>query len=220
MRNVIVCRKRHGKGSLYQEDGTYYEGEWHEGRPHGKGTNWGETGIYTGEWSDGRMEGRGIFQLSNGDNYEGQVAPANEIEFSLLDGTEYAEGKFHGKGKYTFVDGSYYEGNFVRGQVTGRGKYVGSSGDVLEGDFRNSYLHGMGRSQTAVSHAFFLVPLSSALMPLTRSFSGRQEGVIKEGFWMDGCLERKGRIDSPRGDNYIGDFRRGRFEGRGKFKFK
>ena len=97
------------------------------------------------------MQGEGVFQLSNGDKYEGHMAPANEIEFSLLDGEEYAEGKFHGKGKYTFVDGSYYEGNFVRGRVTGRGKYVGSSGDVIEGDFRNSYLHGMGRFQTAVS---------------------------------------------------------------------
>ena len=44
--------------------------------------------------------------------------------------------------------------------------------------------------------------------------------MIKEGFWFDGCLERKGRIDSPRGDTYVGDFRRGRFEGRGKFQFK
>jgi hypothetical protein len=44
-----------------------YEGEWVEGRMHGKGCYWYADGsMYDGQWALGKMHGKGIFIYPNG----------------------------------------------------------------------------------------------------------------------------------------------------------
>lgn len=49
--------KRHGKGKYVWNGGSYYDGEWKEGKQHGKGIYKGENGkITSGYWTDGQMQ--------------------------------------------------------------------------------------------------------------------------------------------------------------------
>lgn len=53
--------KRNGKGYERYKNGDIYLGQFHQGKPNGKGRRfWVETGeTYEGEWEDGRMHGVG-----------------------------------------------------------------------------------------------------------------------------------------------------------------
>ena len=54
------------------DSGGVYEGEFKDGRQHGKGTFTLPGGYeYTGDWVDGRIEGIGVVKYPNGSVYEG-----------------------------------------------------------------------------------------------------------------------------------------------------
>jgi hypothetical protein len=52
-------------------NGSRYEGELKNGKPHGKGTYYYNDGNkYTGDWVDGDMSGQGVLTCANGERYE------------------------------------------------------------------------------------------------------------------------------------------------------
>jgi hypothetical protein len=52
--------------------GGIYEGQWFEGKMHGKGVFTFPNGnVYDGNWANNKMEGLGKFIYVNGDVYEG-----------------------------------------------------------------------------------------------------------------------------------------------------
>ncbi len=52
-------------------DNGRYEGELKNGKLHGKGTYYYNSGNkYTGDWVDDQITGQGIFTWANGERYE------------------------------------------------------------------------------------------------------------------------------------------------------
>lgn len=83
-----------------------FEGEFLEGKKHGKGTlTWANGDRYEGDWVDNKMQGKGTKFHRSGDRYEG----------------DWVDGKMHGKGKYIWSSEHYYEGNFVNNRFEGFG---------------------------------------------------------------------------------------------------
>ena len=126
----LVNGKPHGKGKKTFSSGGYYEGDFVDGKWHGKGkVAWVEGDIYEGDWLEGKKHGKGKLTLANGEVYEG----------------DFVENKQHGKGKKTYPEGSIYEGDWLEGKKHGKGKLTLANGEVYEGDFVEDKQHGKGK---------------------------------------------------------------------------
>ena len=80
------------------ETGGIYEGEFLNGKQHGKGKYSLPNGYtYEGEWKDGKIEGMGKSKYPDGSLYEGN----------------FLDGQHSGQGKLIFPDGTFYEGNWL-----------------------------------------------------------------------------------------------------------
>jgi hypothetical protein len=173
----VVSRREqmpHGKGKMeYHHAGKLYEGDWHLGHWHGKGTIRTAEGIYTGEVVNDRKEGTGEMVYTDGhkvngtfkqdDPVDGTVTYVDKKEYvgqlkngvwhgkgtlSYPDGSKYVgefhNGVQHGKGVYNFSDDSVYEGESVMGAYEGRGKMTWSDGGWYEGDWKQGEANGHG----------------------------------------------------------------------------
>lgn len=59
-------------GIYVWKDGERYEGEWREGKFHGKGIKTLPDGtIFDGEWTEGRPNGQGMCKYPDGAKYTG-----------------------------------------------------------------------------------------------------------------------------------------------------
>ena len=108
-------------------DGSAYEGEYQDGRKHGKGveTLGDESEKYTGMFFGGLRHGRGLLEYSNGGSYDG----------------EFQAGKKHGKGSEIYSDGTQYIGCYENDERYGIGKLLSPEYKVLEdGMYRNGKL--------------------------------------------------------------------------------
>ena len=124
---ILGCPE--GSGHIVYQNGTVYEGMWHNGKPHGYGQERYKNGIrvwgmmqegrlfgegrvdfpgedsrelYMGSFKDGRPHGRGIVEYKNGD----------------ADLGEYINGEFS-LGKRVYADKSTIEGHWKDGKPTG-----------------------------------------------------------------------------------------------------
>jgi hypothetical protein len=82
-----------------------YEGEFQNGKLHGKAKLTTADGVYEGGWKDGKKHGQGKYMRADGDVMEG----------------EHRDGKLHGQCKETTADGAVYEGEYKDGDPTGNG---------------------------------------------------------------------------------------------------
>lgn len=131
----------HGYGRLYNEDGSYYEGCFENGKAHGPGTEYiiersTKVKLFVGNFSNDKFEGHGKLFLGTLVRYEGS----------------FREGVYDGVG--TLYDSSYkrkiYTGSFEAGQFHGQGtafKYDKedwwiSSPKVYEGQWKAGRYHG------------------------------------------------------------------------------
>ena len=94
-----------------------YEGEWADGKIHGRGVLTSAKFKYDGEWRAGKKHGRGVCYYSDGDTYEG----------------DWANDKWHGQGTWVLcgADGKAqerYEGEMFEGKMHGKGAYEYSDG--------------------------------------------------------------------------------------------
>ena len=140
------------KKTIKFTDGSIYEGDVVNGKPHGKGKRSSPSGsVHEGNWENGKIHGKGKFTSSKGGNYEGDFVngvPHGKGKWVLSGGTthegDFADGKMHGKGKEIAKSGHVYEGNWANGKKNGKGKLTYSDGDVYEGDFVDNAFHGNG----------------------------------------------------------------------------
>jgi hypothetical protein len=101
--------------------GDKYEGEWKEGKKHGKGTySFASGSKYEGEWEEDKKHGKGTYSYASRDKYEG----------------EWKEGKKHGKGTYIYAPLDRYEGVWKDDKRHGKGIFI-SGNIVLEQIWEN-----------------------------------------------------------------------------------
>lgn len=99
-----------GVGAYIWENGDRYEGEWNEGKRHGRGIcRWADGRTYDGEWKEGKVHGTGIHTWSRGDKYEGQ----------------WTEDHMTGVGLYIWPEGDRYNGDWNNMKRQGWCLYMG-----------------------------------------------------------------------------------------------
>jgi hypothetical protein len=130
----------------------YYEGEWQDGKEHGRGKRlFEEDHYYEGEWRAGEREGYGFYHWPNKTHYEGEFKEG----FRHGQGTyvwsekakyvgQWQKGIEHGKGTRTWADGDRYEGDWVQGTRTGYGVYSWPNGSSYEGKWFQCAHEGYG----------------------------------------------------------------------------
>jgi hypothetical protein len=193
--------RRHGKGLLTYDDGSYYEGDWCNDFRQGKGLYRNADGnMYEGDWSHDGRHGKGIFRHASGGIYEG----------------DFYEDRKHGKGKYTYPDGSVYEGDFYDNKSHGKGICRFADGNVYEGDWCNDRMHGKGKCSSANGNVY------------EGDFCGNKihgngicmyfDGARYEGEWCNGNKHGKGIYTYPDGAMYEGDWCDDKKHGKGRFK--
>lgn len=108
-------------------DGSYYEGDFVNGKFHGKGKyTWANGTYYEGDFANGDFNGYGKRTYDDGAVYEG----------------EFENDMRHGKGKLTYADGETYEGEYKEGKRHGKGRCVLPDGTVQDGYFENGEFVG------------------------------------------------------------------------------
>ena len=114
--------KKEGKGKFEWNDGSIYEGEFHNDKIEGMGDlTIPDKGTYHGLFKDGKKNGEGIYNFSNGDMYNGN----------------WVDDKMSGKGTYIFANQEYYEGYFLDNQFNGEGTYHTNS-SYYKGTWKNN----------------------------------------------------------------------------------
>ena len=174
-----------GKGRMEYPNGFIYEGEWSNGKRHGKGKYIMykdnvdlAADVYDGDFVNGKAEGKGVTNYSNGDKYEG----------------DYHNWNKDGKGIYYYYNRDKYVGEFLVDRAEGNGIYYYKNGDTFKGQFKDSKPNGYG---------IFTYKYGSRA-------GDRYEGYVKN-FDKDG----KGITYYKNGDIYEGDFKLDKREGRG-----
>ncbi|XP_063292794.1 MORN repeat-containing protein 1 [Pelobates fuscus] len=122
--------KKHGRGKFLLKDGSYYEGEFVDGEMTGNGLQyWASSGnTYSGEFQNGEIHGYGVMQYKNGGRYEG----------------EFVFGIREGHGLLVDKDGQTYRGGFHKNKKNGEGQMSFKNGDTFEGDWLLDKRQGHG----------------------------------------------------------------------------
>ena len=126
--------KIHGRGKL--ETGKFtYEGEWRDGKKHGKGAcTYHDNGDdYEGEWAEDKWHGQGVWTLRGADG-----AVHEKFVGSM------AQGRMHGSGQYLYSDGSVYDGEWEDNRMHGAGCFTFANGNKYVGDFIDDAKEGRG----------------------------------------------------------------------------
>lgn len=91
--------RMHGIGTYLDAEGDIYQGEWQEGREHGRGLRVWALGRYDGEWREGKRHGRGVMFWINGNLFRG----------------EFRDDRPEGLGEYYSVEGGWFRGAWLAG---------------------------------------------------------------------------------------------------------
>ena len=134
-------------------DGSYYEGDFVNGKFHGKGKyTWANGTYYEGDFANGDFNGYGKRTYDDGAVYEGEFE--NDMchgKGKLTDAAgnvyvgDWVEDCRHGKGTVRWKDGNVYVGDWVKDARTGKGKYTYADGETYEGEHKEGKRHGRGK---------------------------------------------------------------------------
>ena len=198
-----------GFGVLKLDNGIIYEGDWLNGKYHGKGELTLGSGKYKGDkyigdFINGFKDGVGTYFHKNGSKYKGQWKKDKFHGTGIyiwIDGGRY-EGEFkmglkHGKGKEILSDkwkGDKYDGEYSFGLKSGKGTYRFKNGDIYVGEFKNDKRHGQGK--------YFY------------SKGGEYIGEFK-----DGKFHGQGTHVLKNGSKYVGEFKHDKPHGHGTFTY-
>jgi hypothetical protein len=223
-----------GKGKMVFRDGRVYEGDFaKEKGKHGKGTfSWPNGDKYVGEFREDQITGTGIYTFKGGNQYSG----------------EWLEGQKHGQGALTFASiDEKYIGSFRDDKYNGQGKYYYPDGRVYKGEFKDDklqYPYEILRPNgkvtimdgKQVTNSVDKVSSTAATsIARTHCASGDckngfgvykwSDGAFYEGNFRDGKFHGRGRIVRSDGSIYVGEFVNDRlpvgvFIQPGKFDYK
>eukprot|EP00929_Paragymnodinium_shiwhaense_P055298 TRINITY_DN27714_c0_g1_i1.p1 TRINITY_DN27714_c0_g1~~TRINITY_DN27714_c0_g1_i1.p1 ORF type:complete len:2367 (+),score=544.21 TRINITY_DN27714_c0_g1_i1:922-7101(+) len=192
-------------GTAMYDDNSEYTGEFHNGVPHGRGTLKqyeyieGEDRLiskYDGKWQNGHRHGEGtheIYQNARGKGYE----PSDDIASSYTGQWKMQERD--GYGEYKNKDGETYKGQFKEGWFHGTGELANKAEDERRyvGEFVKGLRHGKGSTYWHNSND--------------------EEQIQHKGEYQNDLRHGEGVFHWRNGQEYHGQFEKGRRAGKGKF---
>lgn len=194
---INIFGRKHGYGTLYYKDNSFYQGFWvddsfsafgrfidskgnlNEGRflnwkLNGEGLKVNELGVKKGYFMEAKLNGIGI-----------EDTPEHLYEGNFVDDIK------SGKGKYFFkLLNETYEGESKDNSITGYGIYIWNNNNVYEGTFLNGKMHGNGKYKWP-------------------------DGAEYEGDYIDNIKQGKGKFKWSDGKCYEGEFSKGKPHGKG-----
>lgn len=124
---AIAGKSEEARTSNPSRSGERYEGEYRDGKRHGRGILTFSNGDrYEGSFVDGEIHGRGGMYRANGDMY-----------FTLDSRGSYNSSGLQGCGVYRRANGDRYMGEFQDGKFHGRGTYEWTNGKGATCDWRD-----------------------------------------------------------------------------------
>uniref|UniRef100_A0A8C5WAY0 MORN repeat containing 1 n=1 Tax=Leptobrachium leishanense TaxID=445787 RepID=A0A8C5WAY0_9ANUR len=162
--------KKHGRGKFLLKDGSYYEGEFMDGEITGNGLQyWASSGnTYSGDFQNGEPHGFGVMQYKDGGKYEG----------------EFVLGIREGHGLLLDRDGQTYKGGFHKNKKNGEGQLSFRNGDTFEGDWLLDKRQGHGLLRCANGTIYEGQWRNDVFSGQGCMIHG--SGVIYDGLWING----------------------------------
>jgi len=117
-------------GTTPSNTGDHYDGEWKDGKPHGKGVL---TGV-----KNKNLKFVGSFEFGNGSGWG--TLTANGFKYV----GEFENDKQHGNGTLIFPNGDKYVGEYKNGKENGMGVLTLVKGGKYIGEWKNGIRHGQG----------------------------------------------------------------------------
>lgn len=213
--NCIEGDCKNGQGVEDLSELERYEGEFKNGKRHGKGSLYNEIFdiTYDAHWKDGKLHGKGTEEHG-----PESATPGARFKGRWVNGKKSGQGSFrYGSEDEDFPDEEYI-GEFTNGMMTGKGRYTWPDGSWDEGDFVNEMLHGKGtrflaydeeedtEPQTYVGE--FQINLQHGFGKLTW-----EDGESYEGEWEEGVYHGHGIYTLSNGAVYEGDWVDGQSDG-------
>ena len=119
-KGCIVGTCVNGFGTYRWSASVWYEGEWKNGKQHGRGQHaWANGSHYRGEFRNGLRHGQGILVDAQGVRYVGQ----------------FRSGTKNGYGEMFWAPGTWYKGGWRNGLQHGRGTQS-NNGTIFSGVWR------------------------------------------------------------------------------------
>jgi hypothetical protein len=189
--------------------GSFHEGEWLNGVPHGLGTYTFANGDkYVGEFKDGMRNGKGTNTFANGEKYVGEYKGGKrdgQGTNTFANGEtyvgEFKDGKYHGQGTTTFPNGNRYVGEFKGGKRDGRGTYTFPNGETYVGEFKDNTFHGLGTYSYLNGHKYVGEYKNNAKHGL--GIATTADGTRFEGIWENGDFIREAKVNLPNLNNNV-----------------
>ena len=149
LRELSRVNNKNGKGAFTTDDGTTYEGDLKDGKPHGRGiARFPDGEKIECDWKNGKAHGTGIQTFPDGTEYVGAFREGHrqgQGAMLLLGGTRYTgefkDDKPNGYGSLTDSDGFEYIGGIKEGLPHGKGTATLPKGTFV-GKFKNGVRHG------------------------------------------------------------------------------
>ncbi len=158
-----------GKGIYIFANDDYYEGEFRNGLPNGRGVLIQGDDRYEGEFRDSKIF-RGTAYFSSGDRYVGQFL--NNLPNDP-------------QGQFTFANGDRFRGEFISGRPFGQGELIRADGSRCQGRFFGSNLNSSSANCTFSNGARYQGELREGLPHgaglLIEANGKRYQGQFRDG---------------------------------------
>ncbi|QEY61167.1 peptidase C13 [Metapseudomonas lalkuanensis] len=220
-RGELVDGLLQGPGRLDYNNGTWFEGQFKDGQPDGRGEWHGPNGlVYSGEFKAGLFHGQGRLDYGNGTTYEGGFAHNQfDGEGTLRQGGityrgQFRNDKYQGFGSLEWPDGSNYQGLFSAGTPDGEGVRTDEAGNRFSGRFKRGQLQGQGAYQ-GEDGSHYIGEFKDSLFDGKGRFTSA-DGDIWSGRFKEGDLVGEGEFIGADGSHYQGHFKHWRYQGEGK----
>ena len=205
----------YSSGKWSSPDGHRYVGEFLDGEFHGMGAYyWPDGERYEGEFQRGEFHGNGEWTMAGGERYIGEVRNS----------------EFHGCGAYIWPGGEFYAGEFKQDKFSGLGSYAWPDGDMETCDWRDDkeiagscIEHRMDGPlpERAKAVCFHRAAWRGNMLKIVRkqrdttTNNAGQSGQHYEGDYKDGKWHGRGTLTFSNGDRYEGRFVDGAIRGKG-----
>jgi hypothetical protein len=216
-----------GYGIMEFNDGSHYIGAWSGGFKNGPGI-WKtphsqDCVLYDGEFVDGRQHGKGKSTFANGAIYEGnyvlgEMCGLGSIRF--ISGETY-NGNFqsdlyNGEGEFISAAGEHYVGEFRMGEKHGQGKRV-FDGKEISGRFECGAFCGVGTIKT--SEFVFDGDIQGHMPHGTGHWKDVNGNRSYHGTFRAGLFHGHGKLSASEEYDYVGSFENGKYHGFGTLTF-